>query len=909
MEAKIHPPTIKESTIVERVARIVSSVRATKPDYTLLAAELEPAIPFDVFGVVLLRHDQQGVRVTVCQRAAAGWSARYHQHPLQDSQAQRLIEAPQTIIRNYPEGLDGLPAQCGDALSGFHYVRSSCITPLMAENRFLGTLELGSRHWQTYDDPTLQRLIQAVVQVLANAIEGAQVGGSAAIQDRQREALKSVSSALTSQVDLSSILHEIVAGITQALNVASALVTFDQRTGTTRLEAQAGLDEEKLRDIVEKTEATSEEAIIHTTLYRRQSCTSDDIRVDRHFPASRAFADQLGLRSIYSYPLITGARVYGALLLCSPEAGGFTPLKTDILSLFASQATIAIHNRMLMESAHQRSRFQKALEQLQHVHEGEDAQALFARLHQETERTFNVSLSSLLFFLSEHLLTRGERDLQALIHPAQPEYPLFADGAAWQQDAVAAQVSTIAFLTQTAEDEHERVALLGELSRFLLQLKQTPGHANDALVVTDLHGLCLYMNAGAELLCGKQRHAAIGSMLIDIFAQLLPRIRNRDEVRQYLHEFLQEQFFRQELRCVLAEEPVQQSQEPDQQLQAINRVLSLMSDKIADRQAARRVDRTAADRYFQLSRYPMVNAQEAPIALVLQIHDVTEQVRDEKNRSALLSTVSHELRTPLTTIKIAVTGLLQPDMARDEQTLHELLAEVNAEADRLTALVNALVDMSRIEMGALVLEKSWCDIVEILDGALTRQKCMTVGHPLRIHLQPDLPLVYADHAQLEKVFIHLIGNAVHRSPAGEEIAVVIEANDGAAFPVPALRIRISDQGPPVSADEQDRLFKTFYGSNGHGLGLSLAICRGIIEGHQGKIAVEEVIDGRGTSFTFVIPAHPQSGLPPLSQEESCTCRGDGLSLPAAVVQPGDGRGATGKDKPSPLHHDMTEGRP
>jgi len=925
MEAKIHPPTIKESTIVERVARIVSSVRATKPDYTLLAAELEPAIPFDVFGVVLLRHDQQGVRVTVCQRAIAGWSARYHQHPLQDSQAQQLIDAPQTIIRNYPEGLDGLPAQCGDALSGFHYLRSSCITPLMAENRFLGTLELGSRHWQTYDDPTLQRLIQAVVQVLANAIEGAQVGGSAAIQDRQREALKSVSSALTSQVDLSSILHEIVAGITQALNVASALVTFDQRTGATRLETQAGLDEEKLRDIVEKTEATSEEAIIHATLYRRQSCTSDDIGVDQHFPASHAFADELGLRSIYSYPLITGARVYGALLLCSPEAGGFTPLKTDILSLFASQATIAIHNRMLMESAHQRGRFQKALEQLQHVHEGEDAQALFARLHQETERTFNVSLSSLLFFLSEHLLTRGERDLQVLIHPAQPEYPLFADGAGWQQDAVSgipaetllsratddrdpfsAQVSTITFLTQTAEDEHERVALLGELSRFLLQLKQTPGHANDALVVTDLHGMCLYMNPGAELLCGKQRHAAIGGTLIDIFSQLLPRIRNRDEVRQYLQEFLQEQFFRQELRCVLAEELVQQSQEPDQQIQAINRVLSLMSNKASDRQAARRVDRTATDQYFQLSRYPIVNAQEAPIALVLQIHDVTEQVRDEKNRSALLSTVSHELRTPLTTIKIAVTGLLQPHMARDAQTLHELLAEVNTEADRLTALVNALVDMSRIEMGALVLEKSWCDIVEILDGALTRQKCLTAGHPLRIHLPPDLPLIYADYAQLEKVFINLIGNAVHRSPAGGEIAVVIDADEGAAFPVPALRIRISDQGQPVSADEQDQLFKTFYGSNGHGLGLSLAICQGIIEAHQGKIAVEEVIDGRRTCFTFVIPAHPQSGLPPLSQEESC--RGSGLSLPAAVMQPGDG-GATGRDKPLPLHNDMTEGRP
>ncbi len=880
MEAKIHPPTIKESTIVERVARIVSSVRGTKPDYTFLAAELEPAIPFDVFGVVLLRHDHQGVRVTVCERAVDGWGARYHQHPFQDSQAQQLIASPTTIIRNFPDGLDGLPAQCGDALSGCHYIHSSCIAPLMAEDRFLGMLELGSKQQQTYDEPTLQRLIQAVVQVLANAIEGAQVGGSAAIQDRQRKALQNVSSALTSQVDLPSILEQIVTGIAQSLNVASAIVTFDQRTGAMHLETQVGLDEAKLRIIVEKTEATSQQAIIHATLYHRQSCTSEDIGADPRFPVSHALADELGLRSIYCYPLITGARVYGALLLCSTEAGGFTPLKTDILSLFASQATIAIHNRMLMESARQRSHFQKALEQLQHAHAADDAQALFMRLREETERSFGVSLSSLLFFMSEHLLTRDERALQALFHPMQQEYPLVADDIAWQQEAMnnfppdalflraanerdpfSAQASTMAFLTQAAEGERERVQMLAELSRFLVQLKQTPGHANDAVIVTDLRGGCVYLNSGAEILCGKQRDAASGKSLSEIFTPLLPCIRNRDEVCQYLQEFQQELFSRQELRCVLAQKPVQQSQESDRQTEAISRVLSLMGNKMLNQQTARRVDQTASDQYFHFSRYPMGEAREAPIAFVLQIHDVTEQVRDEKNRSALLSTVSHELRTPLTTIKIAVTGLLQPDMERDESTLRELLEDVNTEADRLTMLVNALVEMSRIEMGALVLEKSWCDLVEILDGALIRQECVTAGHSLNINLQPDLPLIYADHAQLEKVFINLIENAIHRSPAGGAISIVIGADRDAGSPTPTVHVSICDQGPPVALDERERLFKTFYGRNGHGLGLSLAICRGILEAHQGKITVEESHHGCGTCFMFVMPVHVQNALP------------------------------------------------
>ena len=84
-------------------------------------------------------------------------------------------------------------------------------------------------------------------------------------------------------------------------------------------------------------------------LWRQQPCVSQDILHDERFSSSHAFGVELGLRSIFSYPLVTGATVYGVLLLCSTEAGGLTPLKSDILSLFASQATIAIHNGKLLD--------------------------------------------------------------------------------------------------------------------------------------------------------------------------------------------------------------------------------------------------------------------------------------------------------------------------------------------------------------------------------------------------------------------------------------------------------------------------------------------------------------------------------------------------------------------------------
>src|SRR5713226_6303380 len=123
MEARTQTPTLKESTIVERVARIVSSVRGAKADYTRLAAELEPAIPFDIFGVVLLRHDRQAVRVTVCQKKEDIWIARCHQHPFVGSMVEQMEYTPVTLIANYPFGLDGPPATCGDALSSHHHLR------------------------------------------------------------------------------------------------------------------------------------------------------------------------------------------------------------------------------------------------------------------------------------------------------------------------------------------------------------------------------------------------------------------------------------------------------------------------------------------------------------------------------------------------------------------------------------------------------------------------------------------------------------------------------------------------------------------------------------------------------------------------------------------------------------------
>ncbi len=885
MEAITH--TSEEFAIIERIARIVSSVRGAKPDYTRLAAELEHAVPFDIFGVVLLRHDRQAVRVTVCQREGERWVAFYHQHPLKDSMVEQMLHSPVLVVKHYAADLDGPPAESGDALSRYHQLRSTLIAPLVVEDRVLGALELGSTRPYTYANESLQRLIHAVTDVLATAIESVQMGGSAAIQDRQRQALKDVTRALNAEMDLATILNHIVFGVSTALNVASGIVLLDRRGTSLRLEASAGLYPVELDRVFAQHAYLNERCILGQTLQHRQSFISQDIANDERFPASAFLFRELGLRSVLSYPLATGTTIYGVLFLGSSESGGFTPLKVDIFALFADQATIAIHNGMLLEAAHQRSRFQEAIERLEQVlqksppvdtvSENEetlaDEFALLMHVREATKQTFGINFTSLLHLISDHLLTVSERNVQEfspeqdapvieLARYLHTQASSLSDElpSSLTRDAVAAGrkdpfAETMALLAQTAGAALMRAGMLGELSRLLVQLKQSTNWLKDAWFVVDLDGICTYMNPAAEILCDRRLEPGsasysnrllrsgmtVGPKIEDVFAKLLPRMRNVDEVLAYLQDVVVGSPYQQELRCVLAIEPLAR----EQVSRGIVRGRSLL------------LENAPTDYHYQVTRYPLSNQQGRLEAIALQVRDVSEQVRDEKNRSALLSSVSHDLRTPLTTIKAAVTGLLQTEVSWDEQDRREMLEDIDSETDHLTVLVNAVVELSRIEMGALHLEKEWCDVVEIIHGAVSRLQRVLDGCPVRISPPAGLPLIYVDHAQLERVFYNLLENAARHSPPRAEILIRLEASEG----VPQmLKVRVIDHGPGIPVYEREHIFKSFYSLRSYNNGMGLAICKGIIEAHQGKIWVEEAEEG-GSCFIFTLPTYPYMTAP------------------------------------------------
>jgi len=222
----------------------------------------------------------------------------------------------------------------------------------------------------------------------------------------------------------------------------------------------------------------------------------------------------------------------------------------------------------------------------------------------------------------------------------------------------------------------------------------------------------------------------------------------------------------------------------------------------------------------------------------------------DRFKSSLLSSVSHELRTPLATIKAAVTSLRSGMVEWETEARADLLAAVEEETDHLNQLVGNLLNMSRIEAGALKPERSWNSLAEIVQSALERMRTQIEKHKIEVAVSADLPLVPVDYFQIEQVFINLISNSTKYSPVGTTISIHAEAVN-----TEHLLISVKNQGPYVAEEHLDRIFDKFFrvtaADRVTGTGLGLSICKGIIDAHGGRIWAENL--DRGFGFNFTLP--------------------------------------------------------
>ena len=237
-------------------------------------------------------------------------------------------------------------------------------------------------------------------------------------------------------------------------------------------------------------------------------------------------------------------------------------------------------------------------------------------------------------------------------------------------------------------------------------------------------------------------------------------------------------------------------------------------------------------------------------ALAEQAERARVQSETERLRSGLLSSVSHDLRTPLAVITGAASTLLEDEDRLDAAAQREMLRSIADEAARLNRLVANLLAMTRLEAGALEVKRSWHSLEEVVGASLHRLGALLGDRPVRVTLAPGLPLVAVDDVLLEQVVFNLVENAVKHAPSSTPIEIEARVHER------ELQLSIADRGPGLAPGSEERVFEKFYSGDDSrrtgGVGLGLAICRGIVEAHGGRLRAANRLDG-GAMFTLALP--------------------------------------------------------
>src|SRR5689334_1275673 len=235
--------------------------------------------------------------------------------------------------------------------------------------------------------------------------------------------------------------------------------------------------------------------------------------------------------------------------------------------------------------------------------------------------------------------------------------------------------------------------------------------------------------------------------------------------------------------------------------------------------------------------------------------------RSERLKSALLDAVTHDIRTPLTSIKASATLLLED---RDEtesltklsdEEQHAILEVIEHSANRLDRFVEGIVDLARIDAGDISLHRNWGAVEDIIDAALAQAVPLTKKHHINVVVADELPVIRVDSRTVTEVIYTLVDNASKYAPAGTTITISARrASDD------VVAISVEDEGSGIPPHARELVFEKFYRGEGNtigpgrtGVGMGLAIAKGIVEAHGGHIWIEEPRSGLGARVVFTVP--------------------------------------------------------
>lgn len=244
--------------------------------------------------------------------------------------------------------------------------------------------------------------------------------------------------------------------------------------------------------------------------------------------------------------------------------------------------------------------------------------------------------------------------------------------------------------------------------------------------------------------------------------------------------------------------------------------------------------------------------------------------RSERLKSALLDAVTHDIRTPLTSIKASATLLLEDRDELDGATKlspeeqQAMLEVITHGADRLDRFVEGVVDLARIDAGALSLHRNWRSVDDLIDAALTQAEPLTRKHQIEVAVREELPVVRVDGRAVAEVIYTLLDNACKYAPPQTRITIGARRDARGS-----IEVSVEDQGPGIPTQYRERVFERFYrmagngfpASHGSGIGMGLAIAKGLVEAHGGRIWIEDAHTGKGTRVVFTVPVADSDAAP------------------------------------------------
>ena len=258
-----------------------------------------------------------------------------------------------------------------------------------------------------------------------------------------------------------------------------------------------------------------------------------------------------------------------------------------------------------------------------------------------------------------------------------------------------------------------------------------------------------------------------------------------------------------------------------------------------------------------LNATPIVSNEGAVESVVVTMQDMAEVEELEHLRADFLAMVSHELRAPLSTIKGSASTLMDSAMELDPAVVRQFARIIGEQVEHLNSLVSDLLDVARIQTGELPVSPEPAEAVVLVDRARTAFVNAGGSNPLQIDIESNLPLVMADRRRVVQVLVNLLNNACRNAPEGSVVVISVARDDV------HLAVSVSDRGRGIPPDSLPHLFRKFSGvrseDQGADTGLGLAICKGIVEAHGGRIWAESDGPGLGARFTFTLPTVEAAG--------------------------------------------------